>query len=283
MNGLQKKAAKTGVIANLGLFLIKLIVGIVSNSLAVISDAINSFTDIISSTVILISVRFSGKKPDKDHPFGHSRAEPIAAIVVAIFAVILGLEIIHVAIKRIISGEFPEFGYLPITALVITIVAKIALTFYFRDIKNKTNSPAIKALMIDSRNDILASTVALAGVLGVVLDYQIFDSIAALFVAGFVIKQGYDIGKENINYLVGKAPSRLILHQIKCRARSISGVKGVHDVKAHYVGPKIHVEIHVEVDEKLSTRESHSLCKKVERKIEAMRVVNKAFVHIDPV
>jgi cation diffusion facilitator family transporter len=277
----NKKITIMGIILNSMLFVAKLIVGFLSGSLAVLSDAFNSLTDILASIGIFIAVKFSSKRADAGHPFGHHRAEPLAGIMVAIFAGIVAFEIIKIGIQNLFI-KTSIIGYSALVVLGFTMIVKLGMSVYFLDQGKKLNSPAIRASGIDSRNDVLISSVAFIGVLGSINGIDFMDSIAAIIIGLFILYSGYKIGVENIDYLMGKAPSKEHLDKIKSVVRKVKGVKGMNDIRAHYVGNFIHIEIHIEVDKKLSTQKSHTIGKNVQNKVEELNHVDKAFIHIDP-
>jgi cation diffusion facilitator family transporter len=277
-----EKATIIGIAANSFLFVIKITVGLMFNSLAVISDAVNSFSDIIYSGAIYMAVKISAKKADKDHPFGHHRAEPVAALIVAILAGILGFQIVRAGIEGLFVLGVHIFSLWSVLVLLVCMSTKIGMWLYFRKIGRRINSPALLASSIDSRNDVLISFTALIGVFGAFVGYVRLDDIAAILIGLFIIWSGYKIGMENIDFLMGKSPSERTLGEVKKRALSIEGVLGLNDVRAHYVGSFIHVEVHIELDERMDTKRAHDIGKAVQRKIEEMRNVDKAFIHIDP-
>jgi cation diffusion facilitator family transporter len=141
---IAKKASVYNLIANIFLFIIKLIAGIASNSIAVISDAINSFDDIITSIAVLICVRISRKKANEGHPFGYHRAEPIAGLIVAIFIGIVGFEVIRNAIRRLFFQESIEITSITIIIIIISIIIKGLMYEYSKKVAAATHSPAIK-------------------------------------------------------------------------------------------------------------------------------------------
>lgn len=279
----EKKATNIALGLNILLFVIKLIVGLISNSIAIISEAINSFTDIISSIAIRFSIKVSSQKPDEKHQFGHSAAQPIATFIVAILAGLLGLNIIQESIKRIISPPEVSLSIYVYLVLGITITTKIIMNRYQTIIGKKYNSPAIRAQAVDSINDVLASSFALVGIIGVQLGYPLVDGIGGLLVSFFIFRSGYEIAKENIDYLMGKAADQELVFEIVNRALKVEGVKGMNDLRSHYVGNKFHIEIHIEVDQRTNTKDSHDIGKKVQFAIEEIPEVQKVFVHIDPV
>lgn len=271
------------VSANTLLFLLKLGAGIISNSIAIISDAINSLTDIIASIVVFICVRMGHKQADEDHPFGHHRIEPIAGLVVAIFISLVGFEIIHRSIDRFITGELVIFSFIPVSVLIFTMALKTFMAVYLRKVSKKINSPALFASSIDSRNDIFISATVLLGFIGYKLGYTYLDSVAGMIIGLWIIFSGYSVGKSNIDFLIGKSPDKKFMINIKEAALRIKGVKGLNDVRAHYVGSYFHVELHIEVNKNLSLKTAHDIGKKVEHEIESLPVVDKAFIHIDPI
>lgn len=278
-----KRAVNITLLVNLFLFVIKAVVGVLSNSIAVISEALNSLTDIISSAAIKYAVKVSSKQPDTTHQFGHGAAQPIAAFIVSVFAFVVGINIIEESIKRIIEPQTVRAIPSVYVVLIITIVIKIILSRYQHHVSKVFNSPAIKAAAVDSLNDVLASSIALFGVIGAGLGFRFVDGIAGVLVAMFIFKTGYEVGKQNIDFLMGHSADNVFYDKIRGITMSIEGVKGVNDLRSHYVGDKFHVEIHIEVDKDHSTRVSHDIGNKVRFTLEKLEEVRKAFVHIDPV
>ncbi|MCK5075965.1 MAG: cation diffusion facilitator family transporter, partial [Calditrichia bacterium] len=167
-------------------------------------------------------------------------------------------------------------------AMGITVVIKLIMGVSFFFSYKKLNSPAIKAAMADAVNDVLIAFVVIAGILGVKFGVSSLDSIAGLLVGGIVIYTGIKVGKENIDYLMGKVAPEEIVLKIKKKALSIKGVKAINDIFSHYIGNVIHVEVHIEVDPKMQTKDSHDLAKIVQKEIESIYLISRAFIHVDP-
>ncbi len=272
-----------GIAFNTFLFFIKLFGGILSNSLALLSDSFNSLTDIITSLAIFFAVRISTKKADYDHPFGHHRAEPIAGLIVAILAAILGFEVIKNAFQGFFVPRALNINLLIFIIVIVSIVSKLYLYLLFKIEGKKSKSPALLASSIDYRNDILVSFSVLVGNLFGYIGYEIFDNIVALIIGGFIVYSGFKIGVENVDFLMGKVPGEEIIQRLKQKALTIEGVRELNDVKAHYLGNFIHAEIHIEVDKKLKTEESHKIAKNVQNLLQKEEIVDYVFVHVDPV
>jgi len=277
------RATVVNILGNLFLFTIKIWAALVSGSIALLSEAFNSLTDIVSSIAVFICVRISDKEADEGHPFGHSRAEPVAGIVVAVFAGILGFEVIRTSFNRLVMGKEVFVGTLTLFVPVITAVLKGAMFWYFRRVGRAAISPAIIASSVDSLSDVFVAIAALVGIAGVRMGYWYLDPMAGLVISLWIIYTGYRIGMENIDYLMGKAPDAALMDDIKRAALMVKGVKAINTARAHYVGPFIQVEMHVEVPMDLSTSDSHAIGKEVERNIERIGAIQKAFIHIDPV
>lgn len=278
-----KRATDIALVINIFLFIIKSIVGILSNSIAVISEALNSLTDILSSLGIKYAVQLSREKPDPKHQFGHTPAQPIAAFILAVFAFVVGINIIEESVKRLIAPQNINTIPAVYVVLIITMIIKIALNRYQIKIGKMFNSPAIKAASVDSINDVLASSIALVGVIGAAYNLKFIDSIAGIMVAMFIFKTGYEVAKENLDYLMGRSASKEFDEKLKSIAKEIKGVKGINDLRSHYVGNKFHIEIHIEVNKDLNTKASHDIGNQVKFTLEKLEEVQKVFVHIDPV
>ncbi len=278
-----RRATYLSLITNIFLFVIKGIVGIFSNSIAVISDAINSLNDIIASIAILYGVKVSLKNPDEEHQFGHNAAQPIAVFLIALFAGIVGIEVIKASIERILHPYVTHINPEVYVVLVTTIIIKLILMQYQSKIGRKYKSPGLKASAIDSMNDVLASSLSIIGVIGVQLGFRYIDGISGILIALFIFRSGYKIAKENIDYLMGKAADEDVIIEIANKALKVKGVEGINELKSHYVGNKFHVEIHIDVNKDISTEESHDVGVKVREEILHLPDINKVFVHIDPV
>ena len=278
----EKFATWMGIAGNAVLFAAKIVAGFGFNSIAIISDSFNSLTDIVASTIVLISIRSSYRAPDAGHPFGHARAQPIAGMVVAILTGIVGFEIIAQSIGRLLSGEEMRPGVLPLILLAGVMVVKLAMYLVARTIARRANSTALRASAADHRNDVLVSAAVILGVGAAGLGYRIFDPVAAIAVGAWIIWAGFRIGMDNIKYLMGAAPPPELVERIMAIAHCTEGVLGLNDVFAHYVGTSVEIELHIDVDRRITIDEAHAIGKKVQLAIEDIEEISRAFIHIDP-
>lgn len=273
-----------GLLANTLLCALKLSVGLMSASLALISDGVNSLTDAISSLAVLIAVRVSHQARDTNHPFGHHRAEPIAGLILAIFAGIAGFEILKTATVQLYTGEAAHItGYWPYAVLLVSMLVKGAISLFFYRVGRSLNSPALLAGAVDSQIDVLISLAALIGVSGSYFGFPYLDPLAALVISLFIFRTGYLVGRKNIDYLMGRSPGPEMLRELEQRVRGIRGVRGVDSLKAHYVGHYVHVAVEIAADGTMSTFDAHDLEEEVKRILENVPWIDEAFVHVNPV
>lgn len=271
--------AVAGVALSVVLFALKLWAGLQSGSVAILSDALNSFLDVISYSIVYIGMRVHAQEADENHPFGHRRAEPLAGLVIAVLAVILALAIGRDAFFHLRDPHDPAYSGWTVAVLAAAALAKATVAALYHRAWWRSGSPAMRASFVDSRNDVLATGLALGGfALGGAL-----DAAAGLLIGAWILFSGGRLGAENLRYLMGHAPDERVLRAIRRAALRVSGVRGLNDLRAHYVGDRIHVEIHIEVDGYMKNRDAHDIGVAVKRAIEELHPVEKAFVHIDPV
>lgn len=285
MKPVARRAAAVNILGNLFLTVIKFWAAYISVSIAVLSDAFNSLLDGAAAIAIYICVVISEKEADEGHPFGHSRAEPIAGLFVAILAGMLGFEIIRDSFKALYFGTGHEVVVTGtvVYILLITVFIKILMAFYFINLGKKINSPALKATGIDSALDVGITLTTLIGIGGVYYGYNQLDAVAGIVISFWIFYTGYHVAMENIDYLMGSAPNDEMIKEIREAAMRIDGVIDTNTIKAHYVGSFIHVEFHIDVEGVMMTAQSHDIGVLVEEEIEKIPAVQKAFIHIDPI
>ncbi|QDA30484.1 cation transporter [Thermococcus indicus] len=269
------------ILGNVLLSLLKLAVGFMYSSIALISDGVHSLSDVITSVIGYAGIRISSKPPDKSHPFGHSRFEPLVAFLIGEALLIVAYEIGRDAVYRIIEGGAIEVNSIMLGVTLLSILSKELMFRYSVHIGRKLNSQILVADAYHHRSDALSSVAVLIGLGAQELGFMYGDSIAGLVVAVFLLKVSLDIILENLRYLTGQAPSFEVCEEIKERALGVPNVLGVHDLRAHYVGSKLHVELHIEVPPELSLKEAHDVSEEVKRVIESLPEVEVAFVHVD--
>lgn len=278
------RATVIAMMANFILFLVKATATSLSESLTIFSETLNSLGDLVGAMAILLCVRWAWTTADDTHPFGHRRAEPVAGLLVAIFTGILGFEVCRKAVLGFGAASTADrvIGPWPIAALVLTAIVKTAMFFYFSRRARQLHSPAFRATAVDARNDVLLATQGLIAVVLAQYRVPVLDTVAALLIGGYILYTGHRIGMENIDYLMGKAPEPEVVDDIRRAAETVPRAIEIDDLRAHYVGTFIHVELTTRVDGALSTHDSHEVAEAVRAAVEKLSMVDRAFVHIEP-
>lgn len=281
---LGRKAVFVAIIGNIGLTIFNFTVGILSGSTALVAEAAHTFSDILTSTITFIGFRIGLKPPDRLHPYGHGRAEPLVGIIIVVFLGIIVYEIFLEAYQRIfLEGPVtPPETTAAVMALAGVFINLIMTTYILRTGK-KINSPAIVADAHHQKVDIFSCAAIFVGVIGAQFGFPILDPIIAIFIALMVLKTAFDIAKENINNIMGTVPSKEVLENITNSALSVNGTFDVHNVRINYLGPYASVELHVTVAEDLSLKEAHEIAHNVEEKIiNDIDIVSMVMVHVCP-
>ncbi|XRP97564.1 cation diffusion facilitator family transporter [Methanocaldococcus sp. 16A] len=269
------------IIGNILLGAIKIIVGYVYSSISLISDGIHSLSDVITSVIAIIGVKIASKPADESHHFGHSRFECLFSFFTGLALFFTAYEIGKFAVERIIYGDVIEVNTIMVVVAILSIVVKELMTQYSLFVGKKLNSQVLIADAYHHRSDALSSIVVLIGLLLQKFGIYYGDAIAGIIVAFMIAKVAFNICLTNMHYLTGRAPSENFFEVIKKEALNVDKVIGVHDIKAHYVGPKIHVELHVEVPSNISAKEMHDIEVEVKNRLESLDNIEKAYVHVD--
>lgn len=281
------KVSAVSIVANVLLSAFKLLAGILASSGAMVSDAIHSASDVISTVVVIIGIRLSGKASDKEHPYGHERMECVAAIILATILAFTGLGLGYTAVAKILSGNYGELtvpGVLALVAAVVSIAVKEGMYWYTRSYAKKINSSALMADAWHHRSDALSSVGALVGIAGARLGYPVCDAIASLCICFFIEKAAYDIFKDAIDKMVDKACDEKLEDSLKNCALEQEGVLGVDLLRTRVFGNRVYVDIEISADGDASLRDAHKIAEHVHDAIEqSFSSVKHIMVHVNPV
>ena len=272
-----------GIVCNIILFGIKFSIGMIINSIAIISDAFNNLSDLGSSVVTMIGARLSNQRPDEDHPFGHGRFEYISSLIVSFIIIMMGFELVKTSIGKIIAPTKPEFNLLLLGILLVSVAIKLWMYFSMKYLGKKVNSDVLLATSTDSFNDVIAtSTVILSVVLCKFLP-PIIDGIAGFLVAVLICVSGVRLAWETIGTLLGTSPDPKIANQIADIILSDKEILGIHDLIVHDYGPgRTLASVHAEVSCEKSAIMLHEIIDALEIKI--MRKLGiETVIHTDPI
>ncbi|WP_436928512.1 cation diffusion facilitator family transporter [Halosimplex halobium] len=269
--------------ANVALALLKGGAWFATGSLAVQSEAVNSASDAVYSLVTVAGLYLTTRPPDFEHPHGHERIEPFVGLFVALGIFVAGGTVLYQSATALLSGDVAvSRGPTAVAVLAVAAVAKFALYRYVLAAADRHNSPALTATAVDNRNDILTASAAIVGVLGAGAGYPVLDPLAAMVVAVGIVYTGIEVVRDNLGYLLGRAPPEDLRREIIRRALEHPDVEGAHDVIAHYVGPEIDVSLHIEVEGERTLYEAHDIESAVVDSIRDLPEVDDVFVHVDP-
>ncbi len=276
------RASWVNVVGNVAKIVVEGSVGLAFGSLALVADAAHSLADLLASLVVLIWGRLSFRGPDESHPHGHERVEPVTALFVGATLIALAVKILWDAISAIRLGPTIQFDVLLVGGLAFAIADMLFVYWYTVRTNRDLESTGLRALAKDALNDVYTSFAAVLGVFGAGVGMPIVDPLAGALVSLLVLKQGYDISRENLRYLTGVAPPDAKIREIERTVTDHETVHGVHDVRCHYVGTAIEVELHAEVSGDLTLRSAHDLETELREALLAVPEVGDVHVHLDP-
>lgn len=279
-------ASTVGVIVNALLAAMKMIVGIISGSLAILADGINNLSDAGSSGVTFISFKIASKPADRDHPFGHARIEYVASLIVSFLIINVGFDLFADSVKGIFNTESSgiDVGTLVIAVLIASILMKLWLASFYASVAKKLGSSVIKAAAFDSLSDCISTTAVLAS--SIVIKYTgvvVIDSIMGLLVSGLIIYAGLNILLENKNSILGEAPVESTIKAIENIVAEYPEIVGIHDMLVHNYGPGHNfASFHAEVNGDDNVYELHDTIDNVEKRI-SNELNIQCTVHMDPI
>ncbi len=273
----------TGIVVNLVLSIGKIIIGILSNSMSILSDGLNNITDAGSSVVTMIGFKMSQKKMDQDHPWGHGRMEYIAAFIVDLLIILVGIELFQSSIDKIIHPLTPNISEIAIVILVIAILAKLWLFVFYRKIAKKIDSSAIQATAYDSISDTVSTSVVLISTLVTKFTGYNIDGYVSILVAGFILFTGFKAVKEIVDLLLGTKPDPEFIQEIEEFTKNYPEIIGIHDIMVHDYGPgrKI-LSFHAEVPANSNIEKAHDVIDQLESDLyKKFSVITT--IHMDPI
>ena len=274
------------ILWNVILSAFKLFAGIFANSAAMVSDAVHSVSDVLSTFIVMIGVKVSSKQADKEHPYGHERFESVAAIILAVILAATGLGIGYNGAMNVISGDYAHLavpGILALVAAIVSIIVKEGMYWYTRTTAKRINSGALMADAWHHRSDALSSICSLVGILGARLGFPVLDSVACLVICLFIVKAAVDIFRDSIRKMTDTACDDSITENIRDAVLAQEGVRGIDSLRTRLFGNKIYIDVDICTDGSATLYEGHAIAQKVHDEIEALFPdVKHCMVHVNP-
>lgn len=287
MDGRKKRIGDTvsaiGIVLNFLLATTKIVFGAIFGLISMAADGVNNLSDMGSGIVSIVSFRIASKPADKEHPYGHQRAEYIASMLIGFSVLLIAIELLRESVEKIIAWQAADISLWAFVILGASVVVKAGMFVLYRVAAKKINSDVLSAAATDSLSDCIATFAVIAGMLVTYLTSVPFDGIAGLIVVVFILWGGIGIVKNASSRLLGQAPDPELVAAIKEILLGGEGVLGVHDLKIFRFGPqKFFATAHVEMDANLPSAVTHEQIDQIERKVLSETQV-EITVHFDPV
>lgn len=272
-----------GIICNFALFVLKLVVGTLMNSISITSDAFNNLSDTASSLIVIFGTKLSNMRPDEEHPFGHGRIEYISSLIVAFIIMLVGFELLKNSVTKIFNPQPLAFS-LPLTIiLAASVLIKLWMASYNRYLSSQTGSGVLRAAAMDSLIDAVStSIVVISVVVGRFVTFPLDAVMGAIF-SLLVMYSGFGIAKDTVDVLLGTAPDMETVDKITEKILQADGVVGVHDLIVHDYGPgRKMASVHAEVPDNADIVKIHELIDSLEQEISRELGIHTV-IHMDPI
>lgn len=280
------KVSGVSIVLNMVLSLFKLVAGILANSTAMVSDAVHSASDVISTIMVIIGISVSSKKSDKEHQYGHERLECVSSILLAVLLFLTGAGIGIAGVEKIIykdMGDIEIPGMLALAAAVISIGLKEWMFWYTRAAAKKIQSGALMADAWHHRSDALSSVGSFIGIFGARMGFPVMDPIASVVICVFIGKAAVDIFKDAVDKMVDHSCDEETVSQMKQVILSQPGVYSLDMIKTRLFGSRVYVDIEISADETMTLKEAHGIAEDVHHSIEKeFKSVKHCMVHVNP-
>ena len=278
------RASTLGIIGNIFLFIIKIIVGIISNSQAMLADAFNSASDILSSIMTYIGNKVASKDADDDHNLGHGKAEYIYSMLISITMLALGVRVLIDSIKSLISPDKYNFTIWLVIVCVITIIVKLALYLYTRSVGKKYKNLLVEANSKDHRNDIIITSCNLVAAVVSLFGIYIVDGIVGIGISLWILYTGMRIFTDSYDVLMDKTISQETKDKVMQIINEHDEIYKIQHFNATPVGYRYQVSFSIFVDGNLSTFESHEIANTLEKEIgNKVPEIYLTVIHVNPV
>ena len=272
-----------GIIGNIFLLIIKGLIGIVTNSQAMIADSINSAGDIFASLMTFIGNKISSKPDDNDHNFGHGKAEYIFSLIISISMVIAAITLLTSAVKSLIYGNDVTFSWFLIIICVVTIITKLCLYLYAKRIYKKYNNILVLANMNDHRNDCIVTTFTLLSSILILFNITWFDAVTCIGISIWILYTGWKIFLESYNILMDTSIDEESKEKILELVKKYPEIKNVETFSSSPLGYQYLIVMTINIDGNISTFESHKVADSLEKDILKLDNIHAVHIHINPI
>lgn len=253
-----------GIVANIFLVAFKAVIGLLSNSIAIVLDAVNNLSDAMSSVITIVGTKLAGKKPDKKHPLGYGRIEYLTSLIIAALVIFAGITAFSESIKKIINPETPDYSIISLIILSSAVIVKLILARYVKTMGKKVNNNSLIASASEANFDaILSFSVIIIAIIYMLTGINL-EAFAGLTIAAFIIKSGIEIMIDTINDIIGKRTDKKLATEVKQTICEDPDVYGAFDLYLYNYGPNYNYgSVHVEVDESMTAKEIDAMARRI--------------------
>lgn len=278
-----KLGGAVGIVCNLILFAAKLIAGTLSGSVSITADAVNNLSDASSSIMSILGFKLASKPADADHPYGHARYEYLSGLMVALFIMLIGIELLKSSIGKIIEPSAVAFNWVTVVVLAATVFVKLWLAMFNKNIGKRINSNTLIATAADARNDVIATSAVIISMIVSNYTNLELDGYVGLAVALFILYSGFGLVRDTLDPILGHAPDPKFVEEVRAKIMSYPGVLGTHDLMIHDYGPGCQfASVHVEVAAEGDVIEMHDIIDNIERELSEQYNLHLV-IHMDPI
>ena len=278
-----KKAGLAGIIGNIFLLLIKGAIGLVTHSQSMIADSVNSASDIIASLMTFIGNKISSEPKDKDHNFGHGKAEYIFSLFISITMILVSVKLLADSVISLIKKSYFEFSWILIVVCILTIITKLCLYLYTKNMFKKYDNILLKSNYKDHKNDCLVTTCTLISIIFGYWGIYWVDGIVGIGISIWILITGIGIFNESYNILMDVSLDEETKQTIMDLVKHHEDIKNCYNLYCAPVGYKYLVVFTIAVDGDMKTYDSHKLANHLEKDVEKLDKIDKAVVHVHPV
>jgi len=276
--------AKLSLVVVIGLIVLKVVVGVITGSISILAQAVDSFLDLFAIGIIFFAVSIATKPADEEHPFGHGKVEDIAAVIQAVLIFIAGGLIIYSAVRRIMSGTAIELTEAGIGVMLVSIVVSVFLSRHLLKVSRATDSMALEASARNIAADVYSAAGVLVGLVAIrFTGLNIIDPIIALLVALFILKVAYDVLRRSFGGLVDvklpEAEENVIRSSIMEHAGELVDF---HELRTRKAGRQRYIDLHLVMPRNVSVEEAHRMCDHLEQDIEIKLKHASVTIHVEP-
>ncbi len=258
------KISIQGIIVNVLLVIFKSIIGIISNSISIVLDALNNLTDVLSASITIIGTKLSSKKPDKEHPYGHGRIEYFTSIIIAIIVLVAGLGALNESVTKIINAETATYAIPSLVIIFITIFVKLFFGRYVKGKGKELKSDSLVATGVDAIGDaVVTSTTFIGAIISYFFNISI-EGYIGVIISLLIIKTAMSIIKTSVNNMIGVRADVELTRRIKELVNTHDGVLGAYDLTLHNYGPSnIIGTVNIEVKDDMTAKEIHRITRNI--------------------